>query len=116
MIDEGLLVTEPLLTGISDLSPNLLIMQLHTEVLIESTSKGEPRFVEHHPADGSTIRGVILKPAHIASVFLNGKERQKNDFSETFKAVFHRDPKPMQFENENISDDRQLSLNLESDE
>ncbi len=116
LIDEGLLVTEALLTGISELSPNLLIMQLHMESLIESTPKGEPRFVEHHPADGSTIRGVILKPIHISSVYLNGKEQQKNDFSETFKAVFHRDPKPMQFENENASDDRQLSLNLENDE
>ena len=116
LIDEGLLVTEPLLTGISDLSPNLLIMQLHTESLIESTSKGEPRFVEHHPADGSTIRGVILKPVHIASVFLNGNERQKNDFSETFKAIFNRDPQSMQLKNEHSNDNPQLSLNLENDE
>lgn len=116
LIDEGLLVTESLLTGIGDLSPNLLIMQLHTEALIESTPKGEPRFVEHHPADGSTIRGVILKPAHITSVFLNGKDRQEHDFSKTFKALFHRDPKPMQIEHEHTTDNPQLSLNLESDE
>ena len=116
LIDEGLLVTEALLTGISDLSPNLLIMQLHTEALIENTSKGEPRFVEHHPTDGSTIRGVILKPCHIASVFLNGTERQKNNFSETFKAIFHRSPQPIRFEVERSNDNPQLSLNLESDE
>ena len=116
LIDEGLLVIEPLLTGISNLSFNLLIMQLHSESLIESTSKGEPRFVEHHPTDGSTIRGVILKPCYIASVFLNGTERQENDFSETFKACFHRDPQPMRFEDEHTTDNPQLSLNLESDE
>lgn len=115
LIDEGLLVTETLLTGISDLSPNLLIMQLHREALIESTPKGEPRFVEHHPTDGSTIRGVILKPCHIASVFLNGTERQENNFSVTFKAIFHRDPQPMRFEDEHSNDNPQLSLNLESD-
>lgn len=116
LIDEGLLVTEQLLTGISNLSSNLLIMQLHSESLIESTSKGEPRFVEHHPTDGSTIRGVILKSVHIASVFINGSTRQENDFSETFKVCFHRNPQPMRFEDEHSNDNPQLSLNLESTE
>lgn len=114
LIDEGLLLTESLLTGLSGLSSNLITMQLHTSGIIESTPKGEPLFVEHHPADGSTIRGVILKPRHIASVHLNGSEKLNLNFHETFKAIFHRAPTPMPFASRTSLEDPQLSLNLEN--
>ena len=114
LIDEGLLLTESLLTGLSDLSSNLITMQLHTSGIIESTPKGEPYFVEHHPADGSTIRGVILKSKHIASVHLNGSEKLNLNFHETFRAIFHRAPTPMTFASETSLEDPQMSLNLEN--
>lgn len=112
LIDEGYFLSEQLFRQIdSSLSFERIVLALLTANLIFQTERNEPLWVMHTGKEGTSHRGVILKP-DLFEALLN---HQVLTFEKAFRQVYQKAPQPNFSFKEKTDNGEQLSLNFEGE-